>query len=292
MPPETSSERLGHWRDLLEEDLREAFDRWAAALGQGEKIDLAVLLNFEEERRIPADVGREFIEEVLGRFTDGISARAAVSAAFTAHRRRYSSAPSDDPWSGILTIGPEAEGPIPPEGRRFLPSTAIRDARLFDTPFEEDQPLPPRLRLKRCAREGAPWFFCAFDHGEAQESLDALTATKARSGLGLAHVPAGDFLYRTTVALRPLDHLRVPSLLDTGGEPPWRPVDAAEYPNFGWTRDLDTGERGFPEVLKSDGQELDQRVWADVVRGANGLPEGIEIPSEAARNQYLDAISI
>jgi len=119
-----------------------------------------------------------------------------------------------------------------------------------------------------------------------------LTATKARSALGLAHVPTGDFLYRTTVALRPLDHLRVPSLLDTDGEPPWRPVEAAEHPFSGWTRDLDTGGRGFPEVLKPDGQELSQRVGADVVRRADGLPERIEIPSEDARNQYLDAISI
>ena len=58
MPPETSSERLAHWRDLLEEDLKEAFDRWTAAPGQDGRLDRAVLLNFEEERRIPADVGR------------------------------------------------------------------------------------------------------------------------------------------------------------------------------------------------------------------------------------------
>ncbi len=202
--------------------------RFAATLRAGGAEDRAVLLNLQEEDRVPE------------------SRRRAFQAKLVASKKRSWKARFEE-------AAPEAILALPIPGAR--PSTSwwhhvtlkqLRKHKYISRSMKKAQS-PQRLQLVRPMgrpAQGADRTFWITDTTHA-------SADEIRNRLGLCLIKRGEDLYRVSIgaAATPPRPLYVPSALDAGFYPAWRRPSPAHPAGWGLTRHLATDACSQPELL-------------------------------------------
>jgi hypothetical protein len=204
--------------------------RFAARLRAGSHAERAVLLNLQEEDRVPDRKKKAFHAALAGskrrsweaRFKE--AAKAAPLALPVPAPRRASIAGAWCTHVGLTTL----------QKHKYLARSSTKGAR------------PPlRLSLTRPigrTKEGTDVLFWI-------TNATSKSADEIRDRLGLCFVKRGETLYRIGVDAARGRPLYIPTALDAGFYPAWRrPASAHTHP-WGMTRHLATDAPSEPELL-------------------------------------------
>lgn len=200
---------------------QQALDALAETLREGGARDGAVLLNLQEEDRVPPAQVAAFQHAIA----DGDGARSAIDPACSALARCLPTR-EDVAWSHHVTL-----------------NALVRHGYARPIALDAAQ-APPRVRLSRP---------CGTDAQGRPRALWVTTtrtadATATRDRLGLGHVEAAEVLYRIEVPMRD-EPAFIPTALDAGTYPAWRRPPAATQDPWGLTRHLATDAPTDPELV-------------------------------------------
>ncbi|MBK9266418.1 MAG: hypothetical protein IPM54_42355 [Polyangiaceae bacterium] len=209
-------------------------------LEAGGREDRAVLLNLREEDRLPKTRRAAF-------------QKALAAATGTAPDKLREACKSG---GRALRVLAKKRPKVQPEWRTYMTLDKLQRHGFVSGAAVDPSAAPPRLPLtRRWGSDGAGneypfWITTMTDGGDADE---------VRDRLGLAHLPAGEVLYRVAVHVddkkRPL---HVPSAIDAGFSPPWRRPPKSHSEPWGLTRDLRDDRPAEPELLATP-NDADER---------------------------------
>lgn len=210
-----------------------AVERFSAHLRTGDEDERAVLLNLQEEDRVPE------------------SRRAAFHAALAGSKRRS--------WKDrfVKDAAPAAQRALPVPSPRpsaiagtwwsHVTFAGLQKYKYVSLTVHKGSRPPPRLPLARhlgveeTGTDRTFWITKA-----VSPSADEL-----RDRLGLYYFGRGDRIYRVSIGVdrAPRRALYVPSALDAGFYPAWRHPGASHTHPWGMTRHLDTDAPSEVELL-------------------------------------------
>lgn len=209
-----------------------ALGRFARTLKKGDAHDRALLLNLQEEDRLPA------------------ARRQAFHDALVNSRRRG----WKDRLAEALPVAQRAvQVPLPRPGNisgtwwNHIPFAALEKYHYVSLALHRASRPPPRLRLTRCI--GRPK-----SGADLPVWITDVTSTSAdgiRDRLGMCFVLRGEHLYRIRISLdvAPNRALYVPTAIDAGFYPAWRHPGAGHTDTWGLTRNLQSDAAAERELL-------------------------------------------
>lgn len=192
---------------------------FADELDAGGREDRAVLLNLKEEDRLPR-VRRTEFQKALE--TSSGTARERLRMACQAGGQ-------------ALPVPTKKRHKVKSEWRTYTTLDKLQRYGFASGAAVAPTEAPPRLPLARRYGTGSKgesypfWITNMSDGGNADE---------VRDRLGLAHVPAGEVLYRVGIRVDRQRSLHIPSAVDAGFSPPWRRPPNTHTEPWGLTRDL------------------------------------------------------
>lgn len=206
-----------------------ALKRFVARLSGGDEVERALLLNLQEEDRLPLGAQEAFHAALAG------SKRRNWTDRFTDAARQGQRA---------LAVPTPCPGDICGPWWTHVTLTALQKRGYVSLAHPRASRPPRRLPLKQRIGTGAPFPFWITDFTTHQ-------ADDIRDRLGLCHVIRGEQIYKVSIAIavatsRPL---YVPTALDAGFSPAWRHPGAGHTASWGMTRHLETDEASQRELL-------------------------------------------
>lgn len=205
----------------------------------------SVLLSFATEHRVEETLLDGFAAEAGEEICQGSDAKAAVE---DVQQRDFRRADDERRHYHRVSVADQGSDHIPDDGWHFLPVASISEYGLGSAVSAEDG--AEEVTFFRWPGTGeagepaVPHLWITFDRDDVRPSQ--VDAAAVQSMLGLAHWSAGLDVCRVEVPLRPLERLRIPTVLDAGVNPAWAPSDA---PCWGMTRHLETDAPTCPELL-------------------------------------------
>lgn len=194
-----------------------ALKAFADELEAGGREERAVLLNLKEENRLPKKHRTAFQKAIEA--APGMAQQKLNAACKTGGQ--------------ALPVPAKKRGQIQPEWRTFVTFGKLLSRGLASGAAVTPAGAPRRLPLNRKYGSGAGgesypfWITNLKDSGDPDE---------VRDRLGLAHLPAGDALYRVGIRVDANRSVHIPSAIDAGFSPPWRRPPATHTEPWGLTR--------------------------------------------------------
>lgn len=223
--------------DGIDPAVAAAVNEVVSFLKGGGREERAVLLNLEEEDRVPDGVRASF------------HARIAASAGKPIERFLQAC------WGHTCVLSvPDAErGRIPAAWRTFVTLKKLQETKYVSDAIVDAAEAPPRVAFDRAfkkvigGREIVIWITTTTDRD----------ADDVRDRLGLAFFSAGQVVYRIETSVDAKRPLHIPSALDGGNGAAWRRPPRSHKEPWGLTRDLRSDEPREPELLtySSDSDE-------------------------------------
>jgi len=231
-----------------------AVDEVVSFLKGGGRGEQAVLLNLEEEDRVPDGTRASF------------HARIAASAGKPPMGRFL-----DACWSHtcVLPVPDGDRGKIPAAWRTFVTLKKLQELKYASDAIVDAADAPPRLTFARTFKK----------ESGGREIVIWITTTTGRDAddvrdrLGLEFFAAGHVIYWIEVNIDATRPLHIPTALDAGNGPAWRRPPRSHKEPWGLTRDLRSDDPREPELLtySSDSDE----------KGATNVGELMRNPSDA-----------
>lgn len=199
---------------------------WASALEIQEPLGRFILLNFFEEQRISKAKCSVFVDTTLHNFLTSIGPVRSYTAAIKE--------------KNLLLLLRTDKGSVPTVGLHFTYRHHLVEQKLIaDVAF--DEVASGEVDLKEPLGRGKPYLWATF-----KDSIDFNTsnAVQIRNLLGLP-TTRSDYLYYFPIKFK--ESTWIPSVFDSFGKPPYRPVGPGA--KWGLTRNLVDDSIGVPELL-------------------------------------------
>lgn len=207
-----------------------AVKAFADELEAGGREDKAVLLNLKEEDRLPQARRAAFqkaLETSTG--TPREKLRAACSGGGQA-----------------LPVPTKKRDAVKTEWRTCMTLDKLQRYGFASGAAVAPTEAPPRVPLSRRYGSGPKGESYPF---WITNMTDRSNPDEVRDRLGLAHLPAGEMLYRVGVRVDEKRPLHIPSAMDAGFSPPWRRPPTTHAEPWGLTRDLRDDRPAEAELL-------------------------------------------